>query len=113
MIRILLCACDVFIPSKQRPAISGSSQSCNPTENAAKNGVHAILNIGRTCSKCLADANGDLICDTDSIRFLAALDITSISIFHKSFRFFSLAIICLPGLLLVFFILISWPAISS
>jgi len=31
-----------LIPSRQRDAISGSSQSCNPTLNAARKGVQAI-----------------------------------------------------------------------
>jgi len=30
------------MPSKHNIAISRSSQSCNPTLNAAKNGVHVI-----------------------------------------------------------------------
>jgi len=31
-----------LIPSRQSDAISGSSQSCNPTLNAARKGVQAI-----------------------------------------------------------------------
>lgn len=38
------------IPSRQSVATSGSSQSCNPTENAARKGVQARRNIGTTCS---------------------------------------------------------------
>lgn len=44
-------------PSRQRVAISGSSQSCRPTLKAAKKEVQASRNMGRTCSRCLADVN--------------------------------------------------------
>lgn len=33
------------IPSKQREATSVSSQSCRPTLNAARKGVHASWNV--------------------------------------------------------------------
>jgi hypothetical protein len=55
--------------------------------------IHVLtLNIGRTCSRCLADVKGAWTWLTDSMRFLAAVEITSISMFHKKRRRFSLEI---------------------
>jgi len=50
------------------------------------------LNMGLTCSKCLASVNGARTWLTDSIRFLAATAIASISIFHNTLRLFSFGI---------------------
>lgn len=47
------------------------------------------LNMGRTCSKCLAEVKGACTWLTDSIKFLAVAEMASISIFHNNFRRFS------------------------
>ncbi len=103
------------IPSRHRKATSVSSQSCRPTLNAARKGVHAsyeikiwdkylhpnrmhvyphaqnTLNIGLTCSRWVALVKGAWTWLTASIRALAVFAICSISTLYRSLLCFSLA----------------------